>query len=172
MRIFGITGWKDSGKTTLLSALVEEFVRRGHSISTIKHAHHEFDVDQPGRDSYKHRAAGAREVLVSSARRWALMHETGDGCEPGLDELLAKLQYVDLVLVEGFKQQAHAKIQVIAPGVADNFSLKENAGLLAFACANPAEAPEFARASNKPIFSRDDIIDVADFIFEHAQTWP
>ena len=141
-------------------------------MSTIKHAHHEFDVDQPGRDSYKHRAAGASEVLVSSARRWALMHESRSAPEPGLDELLRQLQRVDLVLVEGFKQQAHAKLQVIAPGSIDAAPLEHNRGLLAFACRDPAQAPDFARTSNKPIFACNDVAGVADFIDSQAQSWP
>src|SRR5262245_39731770 len=112
MRILGLAGWSGSGKTTLMTALIPEFVARGVTISTIKHAHHSFDIDQPGKDSWRHRAAGAHEVMIASDRRWALMHELRDEPEPGLDELVRKMSPVDLVLVEGFKRHAHRKIEV------------------------------------------------------------
>src|SRR3546814_9186396 len=112
MKVLGITGWSGSGKTTLLADLIPLLVAQGLRVSTIKHAHHDFDVDQPGKDSYRHRAAGASEVLISSARRFALMRELRGEPEPGLAELLARLTPVDLVLVEGFKREAHPKIEV------------------------------------------------------------
>ncbi len=119
MKVIGLTGWSGSGKTTLLTALLPLLIARGLAVSTVKHAHHGFDLDKPGKDSYRHREAGAREVLVASGRRWALMHELGaDGegrAEPGLPELLARLAPVDLVLVEGFKANPHAKIEVHRP---------------------------------------------------------
>ncbi len=117
MRIFGIAGWSGSGKTTLMTALIPELVARGISVSTIKHAHHNFDVDQPGKDSWRHREAGAREVMVVSNRRWALMHELRDEPEPGLDQLLPRITPVDLLLVEGFKRHAHPKIEVHRPAL-------------------------------------------------------
>ena len=112
MRIFGLAGWSGSGKTTLLTTLIPHFVARGLSVSTIKHAHHEFDVDRPGKDSWRHREAGASEVMVASSRRWALMHELRGAEEPRLPELLGKLSAVDLVVVEGFKREPHRKIEV------------------------------------------------------------
>lgn len=112
MRILGIAGWSGSGKTTLLAGLIPLLVQRGLKVSTIKHAHHQFDIDQPGKDSYRHREAGATEVLVSSAQRFALLHEHRGAPEPTLEELLAKLSPVDLVLVEGFKKEGHPKIEV------------------------------------------------------------
>ena len=112
MRIIGLAGWSGAGKTTLLTQLIPEFRRRGISVSTIKHAHHAFDVDRPGKDSYEHRAAGASQVLVSSAKRWALMTEHSDEPEPGLRELLLHLSPVDLVIIEGFKRDNHPKIEV------------------------------------------------------------
>lgn len=111
-KIFGIVGWKNSGKTTLVEALVREMTGRGLLVSTVKHAHHVFDIDVPGKDSYRHREAGAHEVIVASGQRWALMHELREAPEPPLDALLAKLAPCDLVLVEGFKQGAHPKIEV------------------------------------------------------------
>jgi molybdopterin-guanine dinucleotide biosynthesis adapter protein len=110
--VLGLAGWSGSGKTTLLTRLIPALTARGLSVSTIKHAHHAFDIDTPGKDSWRHREAGAAEVLVSSAQRWALMHELRGAREATLDELLAKLAPVDLVLVEGFKREPHAKIEV------------------------------------------------------------
>jgi molybdopterin-guanine dinucleotide biosynthesis adapter protein len=117
VRIFGLAGWSGSGKTTLMTALIPKLVSRGLSVSTIKHAHHSFDVDQPGKDSWRHRQAGAREVMVVSDRRWALMHELRDEPEPGLDQLLPRITPVDLLLVEGFKRHAHPKIEVHRPSL-------------------------------------------------------
>ncbi|MEK9968759.1 MAG: molybdopterin-guanine dinucleotide biosynthesis protein B [Ferrovibrio sp.] len=112
MKILGISGWSGSGKTTLLADVIPLLVARGLKVSTIKHAHHEFDVDKPGKDSYRHREAGASEVLISSAKRYAIMHEHRGAPEPTLEELLTRLSPVDLVLVEGFKKSGHAKIEV------------------------------------------------------------
>ena len=112
MKVIGLAGWSGAGKTTLLTRLIPYFVARGVRVSTIKHAHHGFDVDVPGKDSWEHRQAGASEVLVSSGRRWALMHELRGAAEPSMRELLTKLSPVDLVIVEGFKTDSHPKIEV------------------------------------------------------------
>src|SRR5438874_10157209 len=109
MRIFGLAGWSGSGKTTLLTAVIPELVARGLVVSTIKHAHHEFDIDRPGKDSWRHREAGAREVMVASSRRWALMRELRGAPEPSLEELVASMGPADLLLVEGFKFHPHPK---------------------------------------------------------------
>ena len=112
MKLIGFAGWSGAGKTTLLCKLIPELKAKGLSVSTIKHAHHAFDVDAPGKDSYEHRQAGAQEVLVTSAARFALMHELRGAPEPPLHDLLARLAPVDLVLIEGFKRDAHDKIEV------------------------------------------------------------
>jgi molybdopterin-guanine dinucleotide biosynthesis adapter protein len=112
MRIIGITGWSGSGKTTLILKLIPRLKARGLRVSTLKHAHHMFDVDTPGKDSYEHRAAGAQEVLIASGNRFALMHELRGAKEPPLQELLGKLTPVDLVLVEGYKHATHPKLEV------------------------------------------------------------
>jgi molybdopterin-guanine dinucleotide biosynthesis protein MobB len=112
MRVFGIVGWKNNGKTTLVVRLVEHLIRRSYSVSTIKHAHHDCDVDHPGKDSFRHREAGATEVMLATSRRWMLVHELRDEQEPELSELLAKLAPVDVVIVEGFKRHPHPKIEV------------------------------------------------------------
>lgn len=113
--LFGLAGWSGSGKTTLVARLIPALAARGLRVATVKHAHHAFDIDQPGKDSYVHRMAGAGEVLVASANRWALMHENREGTEPTLAELVAKLSPVDLILVEGFKRDAHPKLEVHRP---------------------------------------------------------
>jgi molybdopterin-guanine dinucleotide biosynthesis adapter protein len=111
-RVLGIVGWSGSGKTTLLTRLIPLLVSRGLKVATLKHAHHAFDVDQPGKDSYEHRRAGACEVLVSSARRWVQIHEVDDGAEATLPELLHRVSPCDLILIEGFKTAQHAKLEV------------------------------------------------------------
>lgn len=116
MKVLGLAGWSGSGKTTLLTAMLPLLIARGIRVSTVKHAHHAFDIDRPGKDSYRHRAAGAREVLVASATRWALLHEL-DGPEPSLEHLLGRLAPVDLVLVEGFKTSAFPKLEVHRPAL-------------------------------------------------------
>ncbi|MDP2329646.1 MAG: molybdopterin-guanine dinucleotide biosynthesis protein B [Reyranella sp.] len=156
-RVFGVTGWKNAGKTTLVERLVAEFVRRGWRVSTIKHAHHDVDIDQPGRDSFRHRAAGASEVAVVGGRRYAIMREEAD---PALADVLARLAPVDLVLIEGYTREAHAKIEVRAgdaPSLAD-----ADPGIVAIAAdAAPPEA-------HLPWFKRDDIAAIADFIAKRA----
>ena len=117
MRIIGLAGWSGSGKTTLLTRVIPRLVARGLAVSTLKHAHHAFDVDQPGKDSYSHRMAGATEVLVGSANRWAIIHELRGDPEPTLAALLRKLGPVDLVLVEGYKREPHPKLEVFRAGV-------------------------------------------------------
>jgi molybdopterin-guanine dinucleotide biosynthesis protein B len=112
MKVIGLAGWSGAGKTTLLARIIPHFLQEGLRVSVIKHAHHNFDIDVPGKDSWVHRQAGATEVLVSSARRWALMHELREASEPRLPDLLRKLSRVDLVVVEGFKAEPHRKIEV------------------------------------------------------------
>jgi len=112
MKVIGLAGWSGAGKTTLLTRIIPHFLKEGLRVSVIKHAHHNFDVDVPGKDSWVHRQSGAAEVLVSSARRWALMHELRGASEPRLPELLIKMSRVDLVIVEGFKSEPHRKIEV------------------------------------------------------------
>lgn len=111
MKVYGIVGWKNSGKTTLVERLVIEITSRGFSVSTVKHAHHTFDVDHEGKDSFRHRSAGAKEVLLASRNRWALMHEVRNDAEPPLSDFLEKLAPVDLVLIEGYKRDDHAKVE-------------------------------------------------------------
>jgi molybdopterin-guanine dinucleotide biosynthesis protein B len=149
--VFGVTGWKNAGKTTLTERLVAEFVRRGWRVSTIKHAHHGVDIDRPGTDSFRHRAAGASEVALVGGQRYAIMREQD---EPTLAEVLARLAPADLVLIEGYKREPHPKIEVRA-GDAPAFS---DPAVVAIATdGQPAD-------SSLPWFRRDDIAAIADFI--------
>src|SRR5579859_6005357 len=162
MKIFGLSGWSGSGKTTLLVKLIPELVGRGLTVSTLKHAHHEFDVDQPGKDSYEHRAAGASEVLVSSSRRFALMHELRGAPEPALDELIARMTAVDLILVEGFKSHPHDKIEIHRPALGKPLLCADDRHVVAVA----SDAP----IANLPVPRLDlnDIGAIADFIVAHC----
>jgi molybdopterin-guanine dinucleotide biosynthesis protein B len=158
-RVFGITGWKNSGKTTLTEKLVAELTRRGYSISTVKHAHHSFDIDQEGTDSFRHRAAGAREVAIVSGNRWALMHELAGAAEPSLSDILARLGPCDLVLVEGYKREPHRKIEVRRLEAKDRTPLAPDDPNIAAIAADHALPEE-----QLPVFPLDDIIAIADFI--------
>src|SRR5690242_8335429 len=141
MHIFGLAGWSGSGKTTLMTALIPELMARGLSVSTIKHAHHEFDIDRPGKDSWRHRQAGAHEVMVASSRRWALMHELRDAPEPSLDELVARMSPVDLLLVEGWKRHPHPKIEVHRPALGKPLLYPEDPHVVAIASDEVIAAP-------------------------------
>ena len=139
MKLIGLAGWSGSGKTTLLAGLIPLIVARGLSVSTVKHAHHEFDIDQPGKDSWAHRQAGATEVLISSARRFALMHELRGQPEPPLDELLARLCPVDLIFIEGFKRDSYPKIEVHRPEVGKPLLCAEDRWIGALASPAPVD---------------------------------
>jgi molybdopterin-guanine dinucleotide biosynthesis adapter protein len=163
MRAIGFAGWSGAGKTTLIVKLIPELSRRGLSVSTIKHAHHNFDLDQPGKDSYEHRAAGAEEVLIASANRVALMRELRGAPEPSLAELLRLLKDVDLVLVEGFKRDALPKIEVFraANGKPPLYPDDHNiVALISDVAEPPAELPHA---------SIDDVAAAADLVLAHAQ---
>lgn len=152
MRVIGLAGWSGAGKTTLLTRLIPELRRRGLSVSTLKHAHHAFDVDQPGKDSWAHREAGAAQVLVASARRWALMTEHRDAPEPPLAELLAQFAPVDLVIIEGFKREPHPKIEVHRAVNGKPWLHPEDAriGAVASDVAPPDGAPEWIGLEDVP----------------------
>ena len=158
MRVYGVTGWKNSGKTTLMERLVAEITRRGFSVSTLKHAHHGFDVDQPGKDSHRHRMAGARQVLGASGARWARMTELGGGAEPPLAALLARLDPVDLVLVEGYKRDAHPKVEAFRAATGNTLIAADDPTVRAIAA--DVDLP----GQQLPVFDLDDTTGVAAFI--------
>ncbi len=158
-RTFGITGWKNSGKTTLTVKLVGELTRRGWKVSTVKHAHHDFDIDKEGTDSYRHRKAGAGEVAIVSDRRWALMHELTDESEPSLDAIISRLAPCDLVLVEGYKREPHKKIETRRlEGRAGERLAANDPAIIAIASDYPITNEPI------PVFDLDDVVGLADLI--------
>ncbi len=162
MKVIGIAAWSGSGKTALLTRLIPILSGRGLRIATVKHAHHDFDTDKPGKDSYEHRAAGASEVLVSSARRWALVHELRGDTEPDLDTLLAKLSPADLVLVEGFKTAAVDKIEVYRPALGLPLLAANDPHVIAVASDGPVAD------LTVPRLDLDDASAIAEFIIGHC----
>ena len=154
MKVIGLAGWSGAGKTTLLSRVIPHLLKEGLRVSVIKHAHHEFDVDVPGKDSWVHRQSGATEVMVSSTRRWALMHELRGAAEPRLPELLAKMSKVDLVIVEGFKRELHRKIEVHRAANAKPLLFPDDPGIVGIATDTTVE-------TTLPIAHLDDVAAVA-----------
>ncbi len=161
MRIYGVVGWKNAGKTGLMERLVAEITGRGFSVSTVKHAHHRFDVDHAGKDSYRHREAGAREVLLASGARWALMHELRDEEEPPLEALLAKLSPVDLVLVEGYKRDSHPKVEAHRAETGNPLIAPNDATVRAIASDVPLD-------SDRVVFDLNDTVAIADFVLDEV----
>jgi molybdopterin-guanine dinucleotide biosynthesis protein B len=162
MRVFGLIGWSGSGKTTLMTRLIPELAGRGVRVSTVKHAHHSFDVDQPGKDSFLHRAAGAVEVMVASANRWALMHEHRGAPEPSLEELVRSMTAVDLLMIEGFKRHQHPRIEVHRPSVGKPLICREDPTVLGVASDEPIAGLPVRR------LELDDIRGIAEFVLAHA----
>lgn len=165
-RVLGVVGWSGSGKTTLITNIIPLLSARGIRVATLKHAHHEFDVDQPGKDSYAHRKAGACEVIVSSARRWAQMHEVGDGTEATLPELLAKVSPCDLILVEGFKSGRHPKLEVFREAVGNPPLHPRDPRIVAIASDRPLPAAPI------PVVDLNDAAAVADLVLARAEPLP
>src|SRR5579872_1743919 len=162
-RVLGIAGWSGSGKTTLIIKLIPLLVQRGMRVATLKHAHHAFDVDAPGKDSYEHRKAGACEVMVSSARRWVQMHEVGAGTEATLPELLSRLSSCGLVLIGGFKSDRHPKMEVFRAAVGKSPLHPQDPRIVAI-----ASDQEFPSA-DIPVVDLNDIPAVGDVVCANAQ---
>ena len=160
MKTFGMIGWSGSGKTTLIIQLIPELIRRGYSISSMKHTHHNFDIDKPGKDSYEHRVAGAKQVLITGSKRWALLNENRDQEESSIDDLLAKMDPVDLVLIEGFKKHPHSKMEVYRPSVERPLLALEDKSVVAIA------TDEEVDGGGLPIIDLNSVASVADFIVE------
>ena len=158
-RVFGVTGWKNSGKTTLTEKLVRVLVSRGWTVSTVKHAHHAFDIDKPGTDSFRHREAGAMEVAIVGGSRWAVMHELRGAEEPALDEVLARLAPCDLVLIEGYKREGHPKVEARRLDARDQTPMSRHDETI-----RAVAADHSVEGERVPVFALDDAEAIADFI--------
>jgi molybdopterin-guanine dinucleotide biosynthesis protein B len=161
VKLYGIVGYKNAGKTGLMERLVTEITGRGFSVSTLKHAHHAFDIDQPGKDSHRHRVAGAHQVLLASGARWALMTELRDTAEPPLDDLLGRLDPVDLVLVEGYKRDGHAKVEAYRAVTGNPLIARDDITIRAVASDTPMDM-------DRPVFDLDNTAAIADFILSEV----
>jgi len=162
VKIFGLAGWSGAGKTTLLEGLLAQFVARGLRVSTLKRAHHSFDVDMPGKDSHRHRAAGAVEVLVTSSIRWAQIHELRGEPEPDFDALVARMEPVDLLLIEGFKHHAHDKLEIHRPSLGKPALWPDDPHVVAIASDEPLAG------ASLPILPLGDAAAIAQFILRHV----
>jgi molybdopterin-guanine dinucleotide biosynthesis protein B len=163
MKIFGIVGWSGSGKTTLMVKLLPELIGRGFTVSTMKHSHHSFDVDRKGKDSFRHRQAGASEVLISSSSRWALMHELRGDAEPGMEELIKHMTAVDLLLIEGFKDNKYDKLEIYRESTGKPLRCTEDEGIVAVACDRNLEGLHI------PVIDLNEPAAIVDFIIEHCE---
>ncbi len=161
MKVFGFAGWSGSGKTTLIEKLIPLFVQHGLKVSLIKHAHHTFDVDQPGKDSYRHRHAGCAEVLVTSSKRWVLMHELRGAPEPGFGELIERVSPCDLLLVEGFKREKLPKLEVYRASVGESLLHPQDPDIVAIASDQQID-------TRLPCLSLNDAPPIASFILKHV----
>jgi molybdopterin-guanine dinucleotide biosynthesis adapter protein len=163
--VFGITGWKNSGKTTLAAGLIRELTHRGYSVTALKHAHESFDIDQPGRDSFKLRAAGARRVVLSSPKRWAVMQELRGEPEAPFEELLAKVGPCAVVVVEGFKNEMFPKLEIRREGAASREPLISKVpSVVAIASDHPAQETD-----GLPVFHIDDVAGIASFVISYLK---
>jgi molybdopterin-guanine dinucleotide biosynthesis protein B len=159
MKVFGFAGWSGSGKTTLVKSVIPALIARGFKVSTIKHTHHNFDIDRPGKDSFEHRAAGAQEVVITGAARWALLHENRGEAEPSIQDMLARIAPVDIVLIEGFKSYPHPKLEVYRPEVGKPLLSPDDDSIIAVASTASLDV-------TVPQLPLDDIDAVVDFIIE------
>ncbi len=162
MQVFGFAGWSGSGKTTLIERLIPRFVAQGLAVALVKHAHHEFEIDRPGKDSHRHREAGCQEVLITSTTRWALIHELRGGAELTLEAAIARLSPCDIVLVEGFKAAAIPKLEIYRDSVGKALLHGNDPNILAVASDAPLDTP-------LPRFDLDDIDAIAAFVHAHAK---
>jgi len=163
MRTFGLAGWSGSGKTTLMTKVLPALIERGLTVSTMKHTHHQFDIDKPGKDSHNHRMAGALEVMVTSSSRWALMHELRGEPEPDVNFMLSKMSPVDLVMIEGFKAYRHPKIEVHRPSLGKPLLCENDDSVVAIATNEPIGV------THLPILDLDDVEAVAAFILDYLE---
>ena len=162
MKVIGVTGWSGSGKTTLMVSLLPELIGRGVRVSTMKHTHHNFEIDRPGKDSFRHREAGANEVLLGSSKRWVLLHEVRDGSEVEIEDLIKRMTPVDLLLIEGFKSEKHAKIEVHRPALGSPLLCHDDPTIVAVA------SDQALADVTVPVLDLDNVAGIADFIIDHC----
>ena len=162
MKIFGFAGWSGSGKTTLVKAVIPALIERGLKISTIKHTHHNFDIDRPGKDSFEHRAAGAHEVVITGAARWALLHENRGEPEPDINAMLSRMSPVDLVIIEGFKSYSHPKMEVYRPEVGKPIICTDDPSVVAVASTASLDV-------NIPQLDLNDVEAIAEFVINYCE---
>jgi len=162
MKIFGLAGWSGSGKTTLMVRLLPELVRRGLAVSTVKHAHHDFEIDRPGKDSFEHREAGATEVMITGGKRWALMHEIREKAEPSVADLMRHMTPVDLLMIEGFKNDDHPKLEVFRAATGKPLLCRQDPRIVAVASDAALEGLEI------PQLDLNDAPAIAGFIIEYC----
>jgi molybdopterin-guanine dinucleotide biosynthesis protein B len=170
MRVFGFAGWSGSGKTTVIEQVIPRLVERGLRVALIKHAHHAFDIDQPGKDSWRHRQAGCTEVLITSGRRWALMHELRGGAELTLDESLARLSPCDIALIEGYKSAPIPKLEVWRPALGKPLLHPDDPAIVAIATDDPASLGR--SAARLTVLPLADHAAIATFVANHAAVRP
>lgn len=163
MKLFGVIGWQGSGKTTLIAHLLPWLLGHGLSVSTIKRAHHHFNIDQPGKDTFANCSAGASEVLISSCNRWALLHENRGETEPRLEDLVALMTPVDLVIVEGFKRHAHPRLEVHRPSIGRPLICSDDRGIVAVA------SDKKLTGCSVPVLDLNDVHAVASFIVRYCE---
>lgn len=170
MKVLGITGWSGVGKTTLIVSLIPQLWARGVTVSTLKHAHHDVDLDQPGKDTFRHRQAGAQEVILATGRRWVLLHELRDEAEPSVSDLLHYLQPVDLVLVEGWKTGHYPKLEIWRPITKDKLPrFPTDPTVIAVACEPLLDPASYGRPS-VPVLALADLDGITDFILKFLRT--
>jgi molybdopterin-guanine dinucleotide biosynthesis protein B len=162
MKIFGLAGWSGSGKTTLMVHLLPELVGRGVKVSTVKHAHHDFEIDRPGKDSYEHREAGATEVMITGGKRWALMHEIREKAEPSVAELMRHMTLVDLLMIEGFKNDEHPKLEVFRAATGKPLLCTQDQNIVAVA------SDEALAGLDIPQLDLNNVPAIADFIIDYC----
>jgi molybdopterin-guanine dinucleotide biosynthesis protein B len=172
MRVFGFAGWSGSGKTTLIEQVIPLLVIRGLRVSLIKHAHHRFDVDHPGKDSYRHRHAGCGEVMITSGERWALMHELRGGPELTLEQTLARLSPCDLVLVEGYKSAPIPKLEIWRAAAGKPLLYPGDPYIVAIATDTPERLPDPRPADAPALLALDDLDAIATLAVDHALRLP
>ena len=171
MKVFGFAGWSGSGKTTLIEQIIPRLVAQGVTVSLVKHAHRSFEIDQPGKDSWRHREAGCTEVMLTSPARWAIMHELGGAPELSLQQALARLSSCDIALVEGFRRGAHPKLEIWRQVIGKPVLFTSDPNIVAVATDDAGALPA-AGLAGRPVLPLDDVGTIATLVLDHAAAYP